>query len=40
MDALRRTVIGHLSQAPEDSSLQALLPVTSLPLFRAREVTF
>ena len=26
--------------APEDSSLQALLPVTSLPLFRAREVTF
>ena len=34
------TVIGHLSQAPEDTSLQALLPVTSLPLFRAREVTF
>ena len=34
------TVIGHLSQAPEDSSLQALLSVTSFPCCRAWEVTF
>ena len=33
------TITGHLSQSPQDSSLQALLPMTSPFSCRAREVT-
>jgi len=33
------TVTGHLSQSPQDSTLQALLSMTSLFSSRAREVT-